>query len=69
MIDDFEVPDDHGFGYDDYGPGKALNAAYIGPLVEAHDLAVFYPSARSQEETGHRRGCAVLCKAVLLRRA
>jgi hypothetical protein len=65
MIDDFEVPDDPGFGYDHYGPGKALNAAYIAPLAEAHDLAVLYPSARSQEETGQRRGCAVLCKAVL----
>jgi hypothetical protein len=25
MIDDFEVTDDPGFAYDDYGPGKALN--------------------------------------------
>ncbi len=66
MIDDFEVPDDPGFGYDDYGPGKVLNAEYIAPLAEVHGLAIFYPSASSQEETGSSRGCAVLCKAALL---
>lgn len=63
MIDDFEVPADPGFAYDDYGSGKALNAAYIAPAVAAHDLAIFYPAASSQEETGLRRGCVVLCKA------
>ena len=66
MIDDFEVPGDSGFAYDDYGPGKALNADYIAPLIEAHDLASFYPATPSQEETGLRRGCVVLCKAALL---
>jgi predicted O-methyltransferase YrrM len=65
MVDDFAVPDDPGFAYDDYGPGKALNAAYIAPLVEAHDLAIFYPSQSSQQETGQRRGCVVLCKATV----
>jgi predicted O-methyltransferase YrrM len=58
IVDDFRVPDDPGYAYDDYGPGKALNAQYIGPVVEAHDLAVFYPSASSQQETGLRRGCS-----------
>ena len=62
MIDDFEVPDDPGFGYDDYGPGKTLNAEYLAPLAKAHSLAIFYPRASSQQETGLRRGCAVLCK-------
>jgi predicted O-methyltransferase YrrM len=66
MIDDFEVPGDPGFGYDDYGPEKALNAKYVAPLAETHDLAIFYPSVPSQEETGRRRGCAVLCKSVSL---
>lgn len=63
MVDDFQVPDDPGYDYDDYGPGKALNAAYVAPAVEAHDLAIFYPSASSQQETGLRRGCIVLCNA------
>ena len=65
MIDDFAVPDDAGFGYDDYGPGKALNASYIASLVQAHRLAVFYPSADSQEETGMRRGCVVLAREIV----
>jgi hypothetical protein len=62
MVDDFQVPQDSAYCYDDYGPGKALNADYVAPLVEAHDLVLFYPSVPSQEETGLRRGCAVLCK-------
>jgi hypothetical protein len=62
MIDDFEVPGDSGFGYDHYGPGRALNASYVAPMVETHDLALFYPSTPSSEESGLRRGCAVLCK-------
>ena len=62
MVDDFQVRDDPGYDYDDYGPGKALNAEYIATAVEAHDLAIFYPAASSQEETGLRRGCVVLCK-------
>jgi predicted O-methyltransferase YrrM len=68
MIDDFEVPSDPGYGYDDYGPGKALNAEYIATLVKTYDLAVFYPSAPSHEDTGLRRGCAILCKASVLGR-
>lgn len=29
MVDDFQVPADPGYGYDDYGPGKALVSGYI----------------------------------------
>lgn len=66
MIDDFQVPDDPGFSYDDYGPGKVLNAEHITAVVNARGLAVFYPAAPSHEETGFRRGCAVLCNAAVL---
>jgi hypothetical protein len=66
MIDDFEVPGDPGFDYDDYGAGKALNVEYIAPLAEKHGLAIFYPSVSSREETGRRRGCAILCKSAFL---
>jgi hypothetical protein len=66
MIDDFEVPNDPGFSYDDFGPGKALNAKYIAPLAKEHDLSILYPSVSSQQETGRRRGCVVLCKAAML---
>jgi hypothetical protein len=76
MIDDFEVPTDRGYGYDDYGPGKALIAAYIRPAIAAHQLQAFYPSTPSGADypstpmaaAGYamagrlRRGCIVLVK-------
>lgn len=60
MIDDFQVPDDAGYGYDDYGPGKALDRTYIAGARARYALAALYPSFRSFEETGARRGCVVL---------
>jgi hypothetical protein len=44
MIDDFQVPDDAGCGFDDYGPGKALTPVYIAPAIKAHDARAFYPA-------------------------
>jgi hypothetical protein len=62
MIDDFQVPFDSGYGYDDYGPDKALVPSYIAPAVSNHGLRVFYPSTSSVNESGARRGCVVLAK-------
>jgi len=31
MIDDFQVLDDPGYAYDDYGPGKALTPDLVDP--------------------------------------
>jgi len=62
MIDDFRVPFDPGYGYDDYGPGKALVSGYIRLAVLAHQLQAFYPSTPSAAEGGARRGCIVLAK-------
>lgn len=62
LIDDFQVPDDPGYGYDDYGPGKALTPDYIQPSVSLRALSVFYPATPAARETGARRGCAVLAK-------
>jgi hypothetical protein len=76
MIDDFEVPSDAGYGYDDYGPGKALVLGYIRPAISAHQLQAFYPSTPSAADypstplaaaglaaAGRlRRGCVVLAK-------
>ena len=66
MIDDFQVPDDPGYGFDSYGPEKSLNAEYIAPLLKAHGLRSYYPAAPSSEEVGERRGCVVLCKTTVL---
>jgi hypothetical protein len=62
MIDDFEVPFDSGYSYDDYGAGKALTYAYIESAIRLHDLQAFYPSVPASGETGLRRGCVVLAK-------
>jgi hypothetical protein len=59
MIDDFAVPGDEGYGYDDYGPGKRLDLEYLGP-VERQGWSIFFPAASSAMETGWKRGCVVL---------
>jgi predicted O-methyltransferase YrrM len=66
MVDDFEVPDEPGYGYDDYGPGKALTLNYIKPAIEKHQLTIYFPSAPAREEGGKRRGCIVLAQGKLL---
>lgn len=59
MIDDFAVPDDAGYGYDDYGPGKALTLDYIAGIP---DIAKFFPAAPSSRETGAKRGAIVIAR-------
>jgi len=63
MIDDFQVPGDPEYAFDDYGPGKALTPEYLSASVAAHELATYYPSRPASEEGGSRRGCVVLAKA------
>lgn len=60
MIDDFQVPDDPGYAYDNYGPGRALNIDYIESRIARFGLAPLYPTLRSSGETGRKRGCVVL---------
>jgi len=60
VIDDFQVPDDEGYGYDNYGPGKALNRDYIEPAIRAFGLRTFFPSVTSKSETGAKRGSVTL---------
>src|SRR5262245_49387002 len=47
MIDDFQVPYDVGYGYDDFGDGKALTRDYIAPALAQYRLVEFYPTTRS----------------------
>lgn len=63
MIDDFEVAADPGYGYDKYGVGKKLEREYIEPFILRDGLSLFYPMAPSAEETGAKRGCAILVRA------
>jgi|SoiMethySBSTD1v2_1073268.scaffolds.fasta_scaffold82635_2 hypothetical protein len=59
LIDDFAVPNDS-YGYDDYGPGAALDREYLDAMGRT-DMSLFYPSLRAYQETGAKRGCIVLC--------
>ncbi|HVE92190.1 MAG TPA: hypothetical protein VNE62_07820 [Actinomycetota bacterium] len=59
MIDDFEVPGDSGYGFDDYGHGKRLALEYLGP-PSRFGMTAFFPTATSAQEDGWKRGCVVL---------
>ncbi len=59
VIDDFKVPSDPGYGYDDYGPGLVLDIALLSGLPLA-GVSLFFPRIPSAEETGNRRGWVVL---------
>ena len=61
MIDDFEVPGDPGYGFDEYGDGRKLCLEYLRGIVG--DWALFFPSLPSAKETGLKRGCVVLAVA------
>lgn len=58
VIDDFEVPDDPGYGFDDWGPGARLSEEILPAAVDAWTR--LYPATPSIEESGIRRGCVVL---------
>jgi hypothetical protein len=62
MIDDFCVPSDDGYRYDNYGPNRSLTTSYIAPAIASHGLCAYYPSTPSVHEGGARRGCVVLAK-------
>jgi hypothetical protein len=59
LIDDFQVPHDPGYGFDDYGPIGRLATDYL-PLDRMPGAAVLFPTFPSLDETGARRGCAVV---------
>ena len=59
VIDDFQVPDDPDYGFDDYGEGRRLCLEHLR-FPEPSPGKVFWPAASSGIETGRRRGCVVL---------
>jgi hypothetical protein len=61
MADDFAVPGDPQYGFDDYGPGKALRITYLTPFAD-DALSYFFPRLSGDRETGKQRGCVVLCR-------
>jgi hypothetical protein len=59
MIDDFQVPDDPGYQFDDYGEGKKLCLDYLNPVAHL-GFVPFFPALPSSEEVGMKRGWVVL---------
>lgn len=59
MIDDFQVPDDSGYQFDDYGGGKKLSLEYLNPIAHLGFIP-FFPALPSSEEVGLKRGWVVL---------
>jgi predicted O-methyltransferase YrrM len=58
MIDDFEVPGDPGYGFNEYGPGQRFGTELFSATTRKYRY--FYPATSSGEETGYRRGCILL---------
>jgi hypothetical protein len=61
VVDDFRVPGDPGYGYDDYGPGLVLDLGLLSGLP-LDGVSAFFPRIPAAEETGHRRGWVVLAR-------
>jgi len=68
MIDDFKVPDDPGYTYDEYPPGTAIDLTLVNSSVSKHNLSAFFPAAPAQEETSVPSGCVVLAPGDLTQR-
>lgn len=59
MVDDFQVPDDPGYKFDDYGEGMRLALAYLEPVANL-GISAFFPKLPGSQESGLKRGWAVL---------
>ena len=67
VIDDFQVPDDPGYGFDDYSDNDRITAGYLAKANVPRSLLYFYPSTSASTETGAKRGwCVVDNPEVLL---
>ena len=55
MVDDFQVPGDAGYQFDDYGEGKKLSLNYLNPVAHL-GFTPFFPTLPSSEESGVNAG-------------
>ena len=56
-IDDFEIPNDNGYKYDGFSEGP-IGVKLISPVLEKHNLLLFFPTIKSNEENGCKCGSA-----------
>lgn len=59
VIDDFRVPHDKGYGFDDYGKNGVLELDYIRDVLPAN-AGTYFPSKPATAESGARRGWLVI---------
>ena len=59
VIDDFKVPFDEDYRFEDFGPGQVLDMEYI-KRCGIRDAIAFFPNVGGRWETGLKRGCVVL---------
>jgi predicted O-methyltransferase YrrM len=59
VVDDFRVPDDPGYGFEQYGEGLTLDLDLLR-LDERPGIAVFWPDVPSSREGGSRKGYVIL---------
>jgi len=62
MIDDFQVPWDGGYGYDNYVRNQSLSVNKYLPVFKQNNLVSFFPILPSSEETGAKRGGVILTR-------
>lgn len=62
-IDDFRVPGDSGYGFDDYGSGKALTIELLASLKDK-GYKLYFPRLASNLEDGSKRGVCILSKSM-----
>ena len=60
MIDDFQVPGDIGYGFDQYPSGHVLCIDAISTPVRTANVAAYFPAIPAALETGKKRGTVVL---------
>lgn len=69
LIDDFQVPGDPGYTYDDYGPVVgSLTMTYFDQHFKKLGLLPFFPRTPSTQETGKKRGSVVLVSELNLQK-
>lgn len=61
IVDDFKVPFDSGYFFDDYGPGKVFSLEILDGLLSP-EIQIAYPLTPSEIETGERRGAIILMR-------
>lgn len=61
IVDDFKVPFDAGYFFDNYGPGKMLSLEILDGLLSP-DIQIAFPSTPSELDTGARRGAIILMR-------